>query len=142
MTHLVRSASELSRLEVSFSVTMAESAPQKPQNPEPKGFVEDIVAAILNPGYIGFASLMIINVALVLVAFLIALRVFTDPRGLSELENSIHLFALIPCIGLLLSINWYAWMVSTLPASEKGAGQSSEGQKDQQKKKNKKKKAD
>lgn len=104
--------------------------------------MEDIVAAILNPGYIGFASLMIINVALVLVAFLIALRVFTDPRGLSELENSIHLFALIPCIGLLCSINWYAWMVSTLKDDGNSASQSTAGKKDSEKKKNKKKKAD
>lgn len=121
---------------------MADSVSEKPKIPEPKGFMEDIVAAILNPGYIGFASLMVINVALVIVATLIALRVFTDPRGLGELENSIHLFALIPCIGLLLSINWYAYMVSSIQEAEKAGDKTSTDKKSKEKSKNKKKKVD
>lgn len=97
----------------------ANTAP-KP-DPKPQGFVEDIVAAILNPGYIGSASMLVVNVALVLVIILIAIRIFSDPRGLGELENSVHFFALIPCIGLLFSINWYAYMVASIKAAEKEA---------------------
>lgn len=83
---------------------------------------------------------MIINVALVVVIVLIALRVFSDPRGLQELENSVHLIALIPAIGLLFSINWYAYMVSSIKASEKHDAQAQGGKSDKSSsKKNKKK---
>lgn len=121
---------------------MAEVTPQKPADPQPKGFVDDIVAAILNPGYIGSASLVVINVALFLVAILIALRVFSDPRGIWDLENSIHLFALIPCAGLLFSINWYAYMVSSIKNDEQSNPDGLEESSKKEKKKEKKKKAD
>lgn len=83
--------------------------------PKPQGFIEDIVAAILNPGYIGGASILVINVALIAVGLLIAIQILSDPRGLSQLENKIHLFALIPLIGLFISINWYAIVAKNLP---------------------------
>lgn len=121
---------------------MADVVPEKPAYPEPKSFVEDLVAAILNPGYIGSASLVVVNVALVLVTLLIALRVFSDPRGIWDLENSVHLFALIPCVGLLFSINWYAYMVTSIKEAEKlGAGAAGDASK-KDKKKDKKKKVE
>jgi len=63
----------------------------------------------------------VVNVALVLVICFIGIRVFSDPRGLSELENSIHILALVPAIGLLFSINWYAHMAASIKQAEKEA---------------------
>jgi len=119
---------------------MASTTAPIPGDPKPKGFLEDIVAAILNPGYIGAASMTVVNVALVLVICFIGIRVFSDPRGLSELENSIHLLALIPAIGLLFSINWYAHMAASIKKAEKEAAQKDAQKADSKKAKDKKKK--
>lgn len=118
---------------------MAAQDTQTKKEIQPKGFVEDIVAAIFNPGYIGGASLGVINVALVLVAILIFVRVSTDARGITDLENGIHLFALIPCVGLLISINWYAHMVASIKKAE---ALEQTGQQETKPTKSQKKKAD
>jgi hypothetical protein len=123
----------------SFLLSMASPIDAPQGDPKPKGFMDDIVAAILNPGYIGSASMVIINVALVLVIVFISIRIFSDPRGLSEIENSIHLFALIPCIGLLVTINWYNYMVGSIRAAEAREAANKEQSK---KKKDKKKKVE
>lgn len=114
---------------------MADSTHDSRPDSKPTGFFDDLVHSILNPGYVGSASLLIINVALILVAVFIAVRILSDPRGLGDIENSIHLFALIPCVGLLFSINWYAYMVASIKAAEaKDAGAKKKNKKQKKKK--------
>lgn len=70
----------------------------------PKTFFEDLIFSVLNPGYIGTSSIIVINVAFVLSFAAIIWRLLI--LGFEGLETYVHLSALIPLIGLWISFDW------------------------------------
>lgn len=70
----------------------------------PKTFFEDLIFSVLNPGYIGTSSIIVINIAFALSFLAIIWRLYI--LGFEGLESYVHLSALIPLIGLWISFDW------------------------------------
>lgn len=70
-----------------------------------QSFFGDLIYSMLQPGYIGNSSIVVINAAFFLFTLTVIWRLYIS--GFDNIENYAHAFALIPLIGLWGSINWY-----------------------------------
>lgn len=67
-------------------------------------FFGDLLYSMLQPGYIGKSSIVVINIAFLFFTLTVVTRLYV--AGFNNIENYAHAFALVPLIGLWFSINW------------------------------------
>lgn len=106
----------------------------------PNTFMGDLFKSILQPGYIGTSSVIIINVAFFFTFVAILWKILL--QGFEDYESFAHIFALVSLIGLWISVDWFFMEMKTLRprTTQQPSTSTHKKKKKKSKKKNKKKK--